>query len=590
MSHHHSSSQQQQQSAHSRPNTAIARNNNNSNNNDKSTPYNPNHPPLYNKHLQPSAPPPSIGEKQLKLFQRVLNRRLSQLHNFTLETHKSLYDQLTIGKTNKASASSSTNINNNERQQQQQQQEVPITNKEIQELFQKLSKKKPESDKDHYISLVEYLLIENFHSSSDNRLDTSLRSHCLQKVKFILLSIDDCFKEELDKSKQKEKSVEAGTTAKASEATATTTSAVATTTTSAVATTMGARSSKPISNNNEKEVIVLDDDDEEEEEAERQQQQRKQVEQSKNATAGTSSSKNSSKNAQSYTQSCQPLNSSIKKAASSNSIELTSTAKAMEASSSLSLSTNNPILHFVPSTKIPPSQEYIPPIDSSSNSKKSYLNTGYSGQSNNVSFTFLPDPKNGHFTYSNSLKEYERSRCEITINTSFESCQRTIDSIISTPIPPPNASSIPHSSIFLDGPALCNFESRLRKWDPYWKLISNCSTFRCQTQQGSGDTIVGYKSTNIVAQRMESSLCKNDGNGLPRTSSVIPIQLKNLFNQKHLHDMIWKEIQWGVSKAGNSTSCHNIRYADREKRLIVRALPLVPNPKYKKIRSDTHQW
>lgn len=567
MSQHHSSTQQQ------RPNPAIARNNNNNNNknNQKSTPYNPNHPPLYNKHLQPSAPPPSIGKKQLKLFQRVLNRRLSQLHSFTLDTHKSLYDHLTIGKTDKAGSSSSTSNNNNN--------EIPITNKEIQELFQKLSNKKPKGDdKDHYISLVEYLLIENFHCSSDNRLDTSLRSHCLQKVKYILASIDDCYKEELDQTSKKQKEKEISAAAAGTTATAT----------AAATTTMGARSSKPVPNKNkEKEVIVLDDDDdEEEEEAEQQQQQQQQVEKSKNSALDESSTKKSNKNEKSNTtQSSKPQDSSISKAATSNSIESTSTATATKSTSS----TNKPKFNFVPSTKIPPSQEFIPAFDSSKNNTP-YLNTGHLTQSNNVGFTFLPDSKNGYYTFSNSLQEYERSRCEITINTSFESCQRTIAKIKSTPIPPPNASSIPHTSIFLDGPALAEFESRLRKWDPYWKIISNCSTFRCQTQQGSGETIVGYKSTNIVSQRMESPLTKKDGLGLPRTSCVIPIQLKNLFNQKHLHDMIWKEMQWGVSKAGNSTSHHNIRYADKEKRLIVRALPLVPNPKYQKIRSDTHQW
>ncbi len=362
---------------------------------------------------------------------------------------------------------------------------------------------------------------------------------------------------------------------------------------------MGARGSKTISNSsNDKEIIYLDDDDEDEEEGEQQCQQQQAEKHkivgksnaNKDANAKTNVARTAAAKSKRATDSPKNKNSSSTTRNSSKP-QAVSTNKTLESASTVVTKPppSSTKQTFIPSSTIPPSQEYIPSYIQSKSSL--YLKTPYINQPNLISFTFLPDQKVvGNFTVSNSLSDYERSRCEITINTAFETCKHTIAKIKSTPIPPPHISSIPHTSIFLDGLALDDLESRLRKWDPYWRVICNCSTFYSRTSTGDELTPVGYKTTNIVAQRLDFGAANNDPNAMLRTSCVIPIQLKNLFSAKHLQHLIWNEVDWGVSKAGNSTSYYNIKYKDKEKRLIVRALPLVPNPKYKKLRADTHQW
>jgi hypothetical protein len=144
------------------------------------------------------------------------------------------------------------------------------------------------------------------------------------------------------------------------------------------------------------------------------------------------------------------------------------------------------------------------------------------------------------------------------------------------PIPPPINHNV-YSSIYLDGKNLDDFERRLHKWDPYWKVISNCSLVN---HPNKANLDVGYKTTTIIDSRLDVPIEKPKE--LPKTACNIPIELDSLFKEN-----VYNKVAWGTSKQSVSSSTS---YQNGEKRLILRMLPLILNPKYKKIRSDTHLW
>ena len=331
--------------------------------------------------------------------------------------------------------------------------------------------------------------------------------------------------------------------------------------------------------NKENEIIILDDDDDEDD-------QEMENNQNKNTTS------TATKTTTSPAPATRKTNSSTDKVNSTNSTQLPQStanndATSTTASSSNSNSNNSSIQQFTPSTRIPPSQQYITPHK---HQTRPYLQSSkFPPQGVPTSLLFLNDSKitnNNAINYTASYSIYERSRCQLTFNMAFMSCEQTVKTMRQHPIPPPTHTQFPSnfSSIYLDGHALDNFENRLRQWDPYWDVIVDCSKF--DTKNPNGDIVeIGYKTTFVTESRLDRPM--EDRNEEPRTASLIPLEFSKLDENN-------KMVKWGQKPMNllnkSNSGYHNVEYRNGEHRLIIRTLPLIPNPKYKKKRSDTHQW
>ncbi len=573
---------------------------------------------VFSKLLQPSSPPASVTAQQLELFQDIVVRRSQQLHSFSLETHQKLYNSLTVSEaaSSPSADTRSGDINNNSKSS-------PITSNEISILFTKLPSKKPSNHTHQYTSLILYILTENFHKSCDTELSASDRRYCFNKLKYILNQIETAYsiwhqeeekekqrlrtkfeKERLiaEKNKQQIQSQQPQATATA---TTTTTTTTATTATAATTTTTPQASSQPAqasqssnnnSNNNnmgslvsktkEHEVIVLDDDEEEELE---QNQSKNQNHQQKHNTSNHQTSSTSS----SVTTTTTEKNSNQQKERNQPQSQTPNTNKRKISSSSHTKTIPNP--SYKPSTKIPPSQQYIPLHIIN---PRQYLQLSSYQKQSPLTLLFFDDNilhPNSSVQYTQSYSIRERSICRVSINGTFMSCEQTINDLKKIPIykyPPPPVSYCQNlqSSIYLDGNALDDFQSRLRKWDPYWTVVYDCSVVQVNIPTSNNGNLVqeyGYKTTFITSNNQDrKSNLDRDDTPTPRTACGFPIQLNNLYKD-NVNPL---DIRWGRKPIDTGMSNQQDAYKQNEKRLLIRTLPLLPNPKYKTLRSDTHQW
>jgi len=588
--------------------------------------------------------------------------------------HQSLFELLTStavdsktesksnSKLNSKSKSKSTDQDqhNNNNNNNNNNKVLPITSKEIQTLFTKLPSKKP-SNAEQYISLIEYLLIDNFHSSCDSRLNTEVRTHCLQKIKYLFLAVDTASvehskeeqekvreKEERERERERERQLLEKKAREAREASAARDkllqeqnkkmgSLFSTNSNTNAGANVGANSTGA---NGQNEVIILDGDT----------PPPSPQKQTHTATAQDPSSSFSSSSVAAATATTTTTttatntggnnsnavvisaNTAVAALAETATAAKLAAAATAQASTSTSTSDSKPTstFHFVPSTKIPPSQAYVP----NTKIKKYRFLHQHQHQNQNqnqpntqiqthrpASLTFLPDQKtipNNPNSHTTSFSLSHRSRCEVVINTAFISCEAAINQLKKMTIPPPpltqynfqNVSSA--LSVYLDGLYLTEFRSRLMKWDPYWNVICDCSSFttnttdqkssRNESQNQNHAVEVGYKTTNVISTKPDTSrgMGMDHTGEIPRTACHLPIHFANMFNMKNSNNnnnsknknsntLLYEQVAWGQSRQ-NTSSNHNIQYTDGEKRMLIRALPIIPNPKYKKIRSDTHQW
>ena len=150
---------------------------------------------------------------------------------------------------------------------------------------------------------------------------------------------------------------------------------------------------------------------------------------------------------------------------------------------------------------------------------------------------FNPDTKyTGSFTYSSSIIEDRNYRQLV-----FSGCY---DADLSR-------------GMYIDGPTLDDVQERFAKWDPYWKVIHDLSILDINGYE------VGFKTAPILSGSSSSS-------DSPKSALQISAHLWD-----HIH------LLNAGTKFGRS---------DKEKRLLLRALPIKVPEKYKKMRSDTHLW
>ena len=121
---------------------------------------------------------------------------------------------------------------------------------------------------------------------------------------------------------------------------------------------------------------------------------------------------------------------------------------------------------------------------------------------------------------------------------------------------------------FLEGSGLDDAEKRLEKWDPYWKVLVDCSVMQ-RTLRGE---VYEFGTKTAPVQQ-----CIPVAKAFPLlTAWQLDVDFKKI-ERANL-----KGFAWGVPQ---TRSNHN-----GDKRLLVRTLPLTVPEKYKKKRADTHIW
>ncbi len=152
-------------------------------------------------------------------------------------------------------------------------------------------------------------------------------------------------------------------------------------------------------------------------------------------------------------------------------------------------------------------------------------------------FRALPDIKNNtNNTFSCSLRE-QRAHRDIHIYTHH---------------------SVANQSMFIGGKQLHAIHERYTKWEPYWKCIEDFSTY------DNSYSVHGVKTAPIIG-----------------SSSSYPDQI-----QRGLAFSVNIPLSVALAMGPNQ----KFKKQHRERRLLLRALPLVVEEKYKTLKSDTHLW
>jgi MIZ/SP-RING zinc finger. len=150
---------------------------------------------------------------------------------------------------------------------------------------------------------------------------------------------------------------------------------------------------------------------------------------------------------------------------------------------------------------------------------------------------FQPDVKCGSVTFSSSLQEDKQCR-KITFHEGY--------------------SNAPDQCSILHGPDLDKIYDRYTSWDPYWEVVQDLSLGSIHGYD------VGYKTTRIVSSSVTTTNC-------PPLSAV--------------------EFQFNIPPSiAASLKKSPFQKQYKERRLILRSLPIIIPEKYKKARSDTHLW
>jgi len=165
--------------------------------------------------------------------------------------------------------------------------------------------------------------------------------------------------------------------------------------------------------------------------------------------------------------------------------------------------------------------------------------------------SFAPDIPIGtsQSFFSASLKG--RSACEVSINVGFD-------------IPP-------NTTTTLDGPSIDDLHMRLKRWEPYWKVLHDFSINKiiCNDRK---EYEVGCKTARVNKYQVNR--------GDPPLSAF---ELNFSIPDSVVRSM--QPVGWGEFR-----SCGRIQYANGECRLLMRTIPLRIPEKYKKKKSDTHLW
>jgi len=501
------------------------------------------HPcPLFQRHLQPSSPPPSATKEQLDLFHSVLSRRSLQLQSLSLASHVTIYDALA--------------------------EKGQSTSKEILDLLQRLPSKKP-TDKKQHISLVRYLLISNFHKSCDSTIKPSNRSIALESVKFILKVVAAAYSTEqkVFEQKRNQQQHQLQLQLKQKQAAAAREILVAAkrgvneqSLQSQNQTTAPATAA--VIQNNSNNTTTMGSSFSSNKNAQPQPQQIIEIEDSPpNSPIRSSNHENDINSKKLQQQKQQPSSSSSQSQHQQRPLShLYSTGTTTIATpkvitkTATTTTTSNPATtqQKINTSNSPPTQNYKllhppkPPRLPLPPSPGKYMQSPQS-------IIFLADTQVNGFVTSYSL--FPRNKCQLRVNRH-----------------PPFANSNV-SSLHLDGPTLDITHNRLRKWDPYWDVVHDFSIAKYKAQN-QFEFEYGYKTSNIIPP------IQYQPNTIPNAAPLSACALKFIIsNYKNFNQIAW-----------STHPVHPGRYAHNEQRLLVRTLPLSIPAKYKDYRSDTHLW
>jgi hypothetical protein len=508
--------------------------------------------PLRDLHLQASDPPESATKKQLNLFDRVVDRRSSQLDILPKASLETVYDLLSENKPENPTAA------------------------EIRSLLKQLPDKEPTCEKE-YKSIIKFLLTENFHKSIDTREPEKGRTKSLEKVKHIFTCLDLAYADYAEEQKQqrereetkkkeklralykdsvdKDKSHTANTAALKEKSTVTkpASSTHAKTTTAATLDTQkkaphaqtekektthpdptGKKAKQETINSSDmggalsrrvvETIELLSDSDEEMEPTNKQDEQPEQTSEEKK---GDGNELESSRN---ETTLASALGSALAVSNAKKIADILAKNKAKEEAEKEQLELH---LFSVETKKRNSAMAFKCGRHPRSAQPIALLPQSAYGNGTAV-FRGQADVKSGASTYSSSLRE-QRGLRDIHIYTHHADKR---------------------NSMFIGGNALDDIHERYAKWDPYWKCVSDFSILGVPPHE------VGLKTATIIGASPSYPDLPQRGLALHVS---LPFDLRRQLNCGQ---------QFGK--------------AFKEKRLILRALPLVVEEKYKKIKSDTH--
>ena len=486
--------------------------------------------PLVNNYLQPSPPPESATRDQLDLWSRVLTNRTSQLSKLPVHRLQSIYDLLFDQET---------------------------ISKELSDLLRLLPSKKP-TQKDHFISLVRYLLIGHFHKTIDIRLDAEERSESIESLKEILNCVDKIHCQSVSEKLALKRSVEKERQEKAKDLNKEVAISTEFDPSTSLTSPLLAGSDKGRDNIQTQSPLPPRDIE----------QDKLSVSTDRSSIPGNSSTFATNSTSEGKQKSSNELKDKTMGLALSRGVltqpelqkptkeTITEVIDIMDSSEGENSDSESPVNKPLPDPKL---EDSASRKSLSSRKIQQSLNLrkiqpvprqarpwSHMGKKP-LPFTlqFLPDASVP--TFSASLRQ--RAKCSLTINYGQD-----------TPT---------MSCSDLEGPGVDNLNSRFAAWDPYWKTINDCTL----TKQSGYEW--GSKTTPVI----RSTLHMDES---PKTACELEFQLsESLVRSRGSNG---QHIAWGkfrdLSKA----------YIDGERRLILRMLPLIVPEKYKKTRADTHQW
>jgi len=502
--------------------------------------------PLYNNILQPSSPPPSATLDQLGLWTRVLKRRTSQIQSLDKESLLNLYDFLYNSKS------------------------YPFLFEELTDLFRNLPSKKP-SEKEHYISVIRYLLIENFHKSVDSRCGKQERTQALTNVKDILSNVDEAHsnfvtnelkeKEQEGKKREEEEKKKATLKRKILEQ-------------QEQQHTVSEKNTKHIQSvtdhhqiqiqqqqqnhyqNQQVQTIQQQKQQKHKQQQKQQQNQQQEYQQQQNtAIAPSSSASNSLTSFASPILSSNNMGSVIGKDAT-----ITST-------SSLSFQKND-IIDLIDS----PDSDSHSKVNENTDRKK---NDNQENSPDKTKITMQQQSKQQPMMQPSVQKRRETPLEHITRTDIIRSLSFAPDTSVPTFSaslePRPNCNiSYHYPSSVLQGPSLDDIYTRFAKWEPFWSIVHD------PTIVTDGIYEWGYKSADVYR-------CIQSHGEKPRGVCDIEFKiLPEIINSLSSHG----PIAWGCPR----TAQFEKSYLHGERRLLVRMLPIKIPEKYKNKRADTHLW
>lgn len=402
--------------------------------------------------------------------------------------------------------------------------EIPLVQKDISSIVKENPNKAPK-EKKHYISFIKYLLVCNLHMSLDETIRPDDRMASLDAAKRILKYVDDCPshpKRSADSAKNSLPKNSSSTSASSNSSARPNDSgndSAAHTNTSSMAVVQ------------ENEIIILDDSDDDDNDgvtlSTAQKPAQKQPSQPSSQRSSSSSiekidrPRNNVSNDQDKTRKNPPIFSNHAKAKGKRPSFIPMAAKKKRIA----------VYHDIPF----------------------HIQSRYP-KPNMIPIFFQADGINGH-SFSESLKG--RNVCNMYVHCG----------------PDRSHENPPTPTTFTNGSGLTAMYQRFEKWEPFWRMVYDCSKIPLNNMYDSGKIsqhnqfYAGYKTAHMQQVR--------DSPELPQTACVVKAHFPHSETG----------VEYGRARSGPSGS-----YINGEKRVLIRTLEINRPAKYEKEKADTHVW